>query len=166
MKRYSVEFKEKTARQLFSPDAKTIGQVSRKTGVPTSTVFYWKKLYKEKGLSVSKNKSSSNNLTGAQKFIILVETAAFNEQELSEYCRKKGLYPEQIREWKKAAETANDSSRKSLSKKERKELNKEKHKVKKLEKELRRKEKALAETAALLVLKKKAQAIWGDDEEE
>ena len=38
--------------------------------------------------------------------------------------------------------------------------------IKELERELRRKDKALAETAALLVLKKKAQAIWGDREDE
>ena len=35
--------------------------------------------------------------------------------------------------------------------------------IRELERELYRKEKALAETAALLVLKKKAQAIWGDE---
>jgi hypothetical protein len=35
-----------------------------------------------------------------------------------------------------------------------------------LERELRRKDKALAETAALLTLRKKAQAIWGDGEDE
>jgi hypothetical protein len=115
---------------------------------------------------LNRNSSDSKVLSGAEKFSILIETANLNEQELSEYCRQKGLYPEQVKEWKKAAVAVIESSAKPLSRKERKELNKEKHKVKKLEKELRRKEKALAETAALLVLKKKAQAIWGEDEEE
>lgn len=110
--------------------------------------------------------SNSKSLTGAEKFAILIETASMNEQELAEYCRSKGLYPEQIKEWKKAAVTANEAEDKKLSKKERKERNKEKHKIKKLERELKRKEKALAETAALLVLKKKADAIWGEDEED
>jgi len=164
--RYSSEFKEKISRQLFPPDAKTIGEVSRKTGVPSSTVFYWKKLYREKGRQLSKDSSSKKGLTGKEKFSILIETANLNEHELSEYCREKRLYPEQVKEWKKAAVAVNESSGKPLSRKERKELNKEKHKVKKLQKELNRKDKALAETAALLVLKKKAQAIWGDDEED
>jgi hypothetical protein len=38
--------------------------------------------------------------------------------------------------------------------------------IKQLEKELLRKEKALAEAAALIILRKKAQAIWGDPEED
>ena len=164
--RYSNEFKEKISRQLFPPDAKTIGEISRKTGVPSSTVFYWKKLYREKGRQLSKDSLASKNLTGKEKFTILIDTGNLNEHQLSEYCREKGLYPEQIKEWKKAAVAVNEPSGKRLSKKERKELNKEKHKVKKLQKELNRKDKALAETAALLVLKKKAQAIWGDDEED
>jgi len=165
MMRYSSELKEKISRQLFPPDAKSLGDVSIRTGIPKSTLFGWKKQYKKKGRELSKNASVIKDLTGKEKFTILIETANLNEHELSEYCRAKGLYPEQIKEWKKAAITANESS-KDLSRKERKELNKEKHKVKKLQKELNRKEKALAETAALLVLKKKAQAIWGDNEED
>lgn len=163
--RYSSELKEKISRQLFPPDTKSLSEVSDRTGIPKSTLFGWKNKYKEKGRQLSKDSSSRKDLTGKEKFSILIETGNLNEYELSEYCRTKGLYPEQIKEWKKVAITANESSR-SLSRKDRKELNKEKHKVKKLEKELNRKDKALAETAALLVLKKKAQAIWGDDQED
>ena len=163
--RYSSELKEKISRQLFPPDAKSLGDVSDRTGIPKSTLFGWKNKYKEKGRQLSKDSSSTKKLTGKEKFTILIETANLNEHQLSGHCRTRGLYPEQIKEWKNAAITANESS-KTLSIKERKELNKEKHKVKKLQKELNRKEKALAETAALLVLKKKAQAIWGEDEED
>ena len=42
----------------------------------------------------------------------------------------------------------------------------EARRIRELEKELRRKDKALAETAALLVLKKKANAIWGDEDDD
>jgi transposase len=45
-------------------------------------------------------------------------------------------------------------------------LKEEQKRAKQLEKELQKKEKALAEAATLLLLRKKAQAIWGDDEEE
>ncbi len=166
MIRYSKEFREKITRQLFPPEPNTIKAVSKKTGVPLSTLFYWKKQFRNKGISLNKERSDSKPLTGAEKFAILIETASLNEEELGEYCRRKGLYPEQIKEWKKAAEKANESPEKKLSRKERKELNKEKHKVKRLEKELKRKEKALAETAALLVLKKKVDAIWGEDEDD
>ena len=88
-----------------------------------------------------------------------------NAQEKSEYCRRKGLYPEQIDEWEKVCIHANGSAVQVASEL-RAELKEEAKKVKNLERELIRKEKALAETAALLVLRKKACAIWGENEED
>lgn len=101
----------------------------------------------------------------ADKFAAVVESAAMNEAELSVYCRQKGFYPEQIRQWREACEQANDwdHSRKQRLKETRKADEK---RIRELERELRRKEKALAETAALLVLRKKARAIWGEGEDE
>ncbi len=100
-----------------------------------------------------------------EKFAVVLETATLNESELSEYCRKKGLYPEQVTEWKTACLKANSSPvdhRKALSE----DRKRDKKAIKSLTKELKRKDKALAETAALLVLRKKAQAIWGDPEDD
>ncbi len=87
-----------------------------------------------------------------------------NEAELSAYCRQRGLYAEQIREWREACEQANDWD-KTQNKRLRETRKLDEKRIKELERELRQKEKALAETAALLVLRKKAQAIWGDGEE-
>ena len=88
-----------------------------------------------------------------------------NETELAEYARQKGLYIEQIKAWRDACINANGGIAKEAAKlnRELKDSDKERRK---LEKELTRKEKALAEAAALLVLSKKADAIWGDPEEE
>lgn len=85
--------------------------------------------------------------------MVVLEIANLTEIEFSEYCREKGVYPEQIKEWKEACINANDNAREK-STKAGKELRAE------------RKEKALAEAAALLVLRKKADAIWGTDEED
>jgi transposase len=105
-----------------------------------------------------------DNWTGQDKLAVVIETAALNDSEVSEYCRKKGLYPEQVHRWKQAALKGYDSDEKRQQQQlsSRKE---DKRKIKKLESKLRRKEKALAETAALLVLRKKAQAIWGEEED-
>ena len=105
--------------------------------------------------------SNPENWSGEDKLAVVIETAALNEQELSEYCRKKGLYAEQVARWREISISGHDTSDR-LSKAERRELQQLKKKSRKTEKELRRKEKALAEAAALLVLEKKAQAIWGD----
>lgn len=88
-----------------------------------------------------------------------------NETELAEYARKKGLYVEQIKAWRDACMNANGGVAKEAAKlnQQLKESEKERRK---LQKELQRKEKALAETAALLVLSKKANAIWGDPKDE
>jgi transposase len=86
---------------------------------------------------------------------VVIETAALNEEELAEYCRSNGLYVEQIASWREAAAAGAETQR-PLSHTERQELQQERKKSRKLAKELRRKEKALAETAALLVLQKKA----------
>jgi len=67
--------------------------------------------------------------------------------------------------WREAASAGTETLR-PLSSDERRELQKERKKNRQLEKDLRRKEKALAEAAALLILQKKAQAIWGDTEDD
>ena len=83
------------------------------------------------------------------------------ELELGTYLREHGILPADLERWKVACQEANDRS--SIAAKEyRSNLAAERAKVTLLERELTRKEKALAETAALLVLRGKAQALWGD----
>ena len=94
---------------------------------------------------------------------MVIETAALKEQEPSEYCRKKGLYAEQVARWREISISGHDTSDR-LSKAERRELQQLKKKSRKTEKELKRKEKALAEAAAQLVLeKKKPMPSWGTE---
>ena len=88
-----------------------------------------------------------------------------NESELSHYCRERGLYPEQINQWREACEQANDWQQ-AQTKTLKQAAEKYCKRIRELEKDLRHKEKALAETAALLVLRKKALVIWGAGEEE
>ena len=82
-----------------------------------------------------------------------------------EYAREKGIFVDDIKLWRDACISANGSVAKeaAMYKKELKSSEKE---IKRLEKELNRKNAALAETAALLVLRKKADAIWGDPGDE
>jgi transposase len=88
-----------------------------------------------------------------------------NGAELAEYCRKKGLYKEQIEAWRDTCLNANGREF-NQTKQLNQELKEEKKKAIMLEKDLLKKEKALAEAAAILLLRKKAQAIWGDQEDE
>jgi hypothetical protein len=88
-----------------------------------------------------------------------------SEAELAEYCRKRGLYPEQVKAWRRACEEAN-AWEEAQSRRLKASVREDKKRIKGLERALREKEKALAETAALLVLRKKAEAIWGEPEGE
>ena len=96
---------------------------------------------------------------------MVMESFLMNQVELAEYCRKKGLFKEQIEAWKKTCLSANEQEE-NRTRELATELKEEKKQARQLEKELRHKEKALAEAAALLLLRKKAHAILGDQEEE
>ena len=104
------------------------------------------------------NKKRPQNWTAEEKMQAVMAYDGMDESERGLYLRGHGLYSVDIERWR-------DEMLQALSQKPKKGDPKDKR-IKNLESELRRKEKALAETAALLVLKKKAQAIWGDDEEE
>ena len=97
--------------------------------------------------------------------MFVLETASMNELELSTYAREKGLFVEQINQWREICENANDKPSKSAAELDR-ELRKCRAEKKQLEREVLRKDKALAETAALLTLSKKVRAIWGEEDEE
>ena len=82
-------------------------------------------------------------------------------------CRQRGLYPEQVSHWRQVAQNANAKPVRTMA--EQKDLEKlhaqDQREIKALKKELQRKEKALAEAAALLVLRKKWEAFCSEDEE-
>jgi transposase-like protein len=150
---------------MMPPNAMSVAQVSRETGVSEQTLYNWRNRLRHEGRAVPADSKNPENWCGENKLAVVIETAALNEEQLAEYCRKKGLYVEQVMRWREAAIAGAETLR-PLSAEERRELQQERKKTRKLEKELKRKEKALAEAAALLVLQKKAQAIWGDGEDD
>ncbi|MCQ4365971.1 IS3 family transposase, partial [Mycobacterium gordonae] len=125
----------------------------------------WKKAAVAQGVVKSGGERSNARWSTQEKFSIVVETAGLSEIELSEYCRVKGLYVEQVAEWRDACLQANGGVAEQASKLQ-KELRVKEQQLRDISRELQRKDAALAETAALLVLRKKAQAIWGDPGEE
>ncbi len=165
MKPYSEERKQAVINKMMPPCNTPVSQLVEETGISDGTLYTWRKEARKRGVIVPGDGKNPEKWSSADKFAVVLETASLNEAELGEYCRKKGLYPEQIAQWKQACVNAN-ASRQELTKKERDLLKQEQKKTRKLEKELNRKEKALAETAALLVLQKKARALWGESEDD
>ena len=162
MKLYPEDHKKAMVQKLIESGL-SLSEFARQERINVSTLCGWRKKYSATGLSVSKG-HCSDGWSAEQKFAVVIETAALSEVELSEYCRKKGLYPEQVKQWKLSCIAGNEKptqAPKQLAN-ERKE---DRKRIKELEKELKRKDSALAETAALLVLRKKLNAYWGEDEE-
>ena len=162
-KRYSEEFKESVVKRMMPPNPVSVSQLVKETGVSDVTLYKWRKMYRNRGMAVPADNSNPENWSGEDKLAVVIETAALNEAQLSEYCRSKGLYVEQIEQWKTAALSGYQHSE-QVEKEKARSRQDDKKQIRQLEKELRRKEKALAETAALLVLAKKCEAIWGDEE--
>ncbi|MEW7980699.1 MAG: transposase [Candidatus Sedimenticola endophacoides] len=162
---YPKERKEAVLKKMLPLQNKTIPEISKEEGISEGTLYNWRKAARAEGRLMPDGDSTPAGWAARDKFAAVVATAAMNEAQLSAYCRQNGLYPEQIEQWREACEQANDWDRTQNQKlKESRRLDDKR--IKELERELRKKEKALAETAALLVLRKKAQAIWGDAEEE
>jgi len=159
---YSKEFKEAILKKLSQSDL-SVRQFAQQEGINLSTLYSWQKQFKVSGFSVTKL-GTPDKWSAEEKFAAVLETATLSEIEVSEYCRTKGLYPEQIKAWKLAC-IAGNTTQASNTNKVISESKSDKKRIKQLEKELSRKEKALAETAALLVLRKKFNAYWGEDED-
>lgn len=160
-KRYTPEFRKRILESLQPPQNKTVSQVVKEEGINRNTLYTWIKKAREHGANIpNSSPSHQKKWRKEDKFKMVMETYTMNEAELSEYCRKHGLYVSEIKQWAQRLEQSLDEKQDSS------ELTAEKLKSKQLGKELRRKEKALAEAAALLVLRKKADAIWGDPEED
>lgn len=163
--RYSEEFKESVIKKMMPPNPVSVSELVKETGVSDVTLYKWRKDYRDQGIAVPANRNNPHQWSAEDKLAVVIETASLNEVQLSEYCRSKGLYPEQVQAWKTAALSGYGTK---PQQQQRQSLNQQQDKktIKRLESELRRKEKALAETAALLVLSKKCQAIWGESEED
>jgi len=165
VKAYSAERKEALLRRMMPPESKLVSELARETGITEQTLYTWRRQLKSQGVVVPGDGRNAEEWSSEDKFSVVLETATLNATEMAEYCRRKGLYTEQIAAWRLICRTANANAA-QVAKGQRAQSKDDQKRIRSLEKELNRKEKALAEVAALLVLRKKVQAIWGDKEED
>jgi transposase-like protein len=158
-KRYTAEQKRWVIEQMSPPLNRTVTELAKETGITPVSLRTWRDAARAAGELPAGDWSSS------QKFQAVLETAPLSEAEISEYCRRKAIQPEQLQQWRAACEQANGAGVPAAAG-TRVDNPSALQRVKQLERELRRKEAALAEAAALLVLRKKADAIWGTEEDD
>lgn len=146
-------------QKLCMPGGPSAKKLAAEIGIAHQNLSRWKKQF---GSSM-KLKADKTNLTPQEKLQIIIDTSNLDEKSYGEYLRKHGLHSHQIEEWKQSA--LGGFSPKPVGRpKKSPELVAAQSEIKDLKKDLRRKEKAPSEQTALLILKKKAQAIWGAEE--
>jgi transposase len=159
---YSPEFKASIIARMLPPNNVPVPDLVRETNIPKDTLYAWRAKARREAQGVAAASAPTSGLSSEEKFAVVVQTAVLNEVELGEYCRGKGLYPQEIAAWRARCLQANAVV---SAKAERAELRAQKQQIKTLQRELQRKDKALAEAAALLVLEKKAQRLFGEPED-
>ncbi len=171
---YSEGFKSRMVQKMLEPAAMTACSLSRECGVPQGTLSRWLRLARIVGAMNGKQANPIGNgdpaarrpqdWSAEEKLDAVLEAAAIADEDLGAFLRTKGLHEANLVAWRKtvlaASRAALAGERPRKSRKQTKEIGR----IRELEKELDRKEKALAEVAALLVLKKKVHAIWGDED--
>lgn len=168
---YSERFKERMVQKLADPQGPSAGELSREVGVPQSTLSRW---LRKAGANGGQRRGPDHPLPGRtvtarrpqdwtadEKLEVVLEAQSLSEEELGAFLRRRGLHEAQLEAWREAVlaglkETPRRSSKRSDEAK----------RIRALERELARKEKALAEAAALLVLQKKARALWGEEDDD
>nr|WP_245232217.1 IS3 family transposase [Thiorhodococcus minor] len=158
MKTYSDELKASLLTKMLPPNPVSVPVLAREYGIPRDTLYGWRRQAGDPTALATTPPGPVGVLSGAEKFAAVVETASLNELELGAYCRRKGLFAEQIAAWRTACQHANEPRPTSA---ERTEQRAEREQINQLSKELQRKDRALAEAAALLLLPKKSPGDLG-----
>ena len=153
---YSPERRSAVLKRMLPPNNMAIRQLAQEEGISAATL-HKRAQARGKGQLLPDADAGPEGWSSRDKFAAVLETAALNEADMAEY-----LFPAQITAWRVACEQANDWDRASTARLG-KATKEEKRRVKDLERELARKDRALAETAALLVLRKKAQRSGGTE---
>lgn len=169
---YSPMFKRKMIQKMTGPDPISATTLSKQVDVPQSTLSKW---LRKAGLQssfaypnhncdnpvmrLSVSLKRADDWNPEEKLKAVLEAASLSDEQLGAYLRSKGLHATHLKQWRALMLNGlGDNTKAKKGGAEAKQL-------RELQKELRRKDKALAETAALLVLKKKVQQIWGDEDE-
>ena len=158
MRVYSTAFKSRMLRRLVGPQAISANALAQEVGVPQESLSRWlRATCNVEGMAPSSNPKKP--WTGAEKLRVVSDARGLRETDLGALLRREGLHASDLAAWRTAAEAAlSEAGRRAAP-------SVESRRIQALERELRRKDAALAETAALLVLKKKVQEIWGDGDD-
>jgi len=165
MTQYSEAFKSKMVQRMVGPGALSANRLAQETGIRQPTLSKWLRQARGRMADVKFDSPPPSppsprrpeDWSPEERLRAVMEASRLSEEQLGAYLRREGITEAVLAEWKTTMLEALGGQRKTAG---------DARKVRELEKQLRRKDKALAEAAALLVLQKKVQAIWGDEDDD
>ena len=157
MARYGQKFKDRAVARLPPPESAAVAVVAGEVGIGSVTLERWR----DDALSMP---ARGRAWTAAARLDAVIVTAALDETGKSAWCREHGVYPDELLKWRTSATTALAEPEEIRASPQS--TRQDRRRIKELERELLRKDRALAETAALLVLSKKVAVIFNKGEAE
>ena len=166
---HSPAFREQALVKVYSRGSRDIASVAEELNINLSTLKGWMrdKSRREKLVpgsaamnqpdKIDKVDKRPQDWKPAEQLLALMQTHGLSEEQRNAWCRENGLFAHHLVAWQKAFSNTASSS---TDQQQLRGLKDENHQLKR---ELIRKEKALAEAAALLVLQKKFRAMWEDE---
>ena len=164
---YDASVRDAVRQRMSPPNRESVPEIARDTGIAVQTLYSWRSQWQKQGLLVPATSRPPEQWSPADKSATVIQTAGLSGVELGSFCRERGLYPKQVARWRQAAEDANGPNAPSMS--DQRELQRKNHEqareIRRLQRELEKKEKALSEAATLLVLSKKLDQLWSRDQD-
>ncbi|MBZ0269709.1 transposase [bacterium] len=169
MSTYAAGFKARMVQRMAGPESISATALAKEVGVSQNTLSRWLRQASEAPPTVApmtkkkrQSRSKGSVRTAQDKLRLVLEASALSEEELGAFLRREGVHEAQLEAWRSTAMEAAEGALKAPHGK-RSENTAERRTIRDLERELTRKDKALAEVSALLILKKKIREIWGDE---
>jgi len=164
--KFTQAFKIQAVEKALSrAEGISVLEIAESLGVGYSTLQKWivkSKNHELEPVQPMTKEKRPQDWNQEERLTLVIECGSLSEEAINELCRAQGLYPHHIKQWKEAFSNGTGMNAELKKQTETKKLRNE---IKELKKDLNRKNKALAETAALLVLQKKVNAIWGSNED-
>jgi len=157
MARYGEGFRNRAVARMLPPESAPVGEVAKEIGVTTQTLERWRE-------DAQTRPARGRAWSAGARLEAMIAVAALDEAGKSAWCREHGVYPAELDKWRSSATAALAEPEEVRASPQA--TRQDKKRIKELERELLRKERALAETAALLVLSKKVAAIFNKGEDE
>ncbi|MFN6133073.1 MAG: helix-turn-helix domain-containing protein, partial [Synechococcaceae cyanobacterium] len=163
---YDAALREAVRLRMSPPNGESVSAIARDTGIAVPTLYSWRSQWQKQGLLVPATSRPAEQWSAADKLATVIQSTGLSGPELGSFCRERGLYPKQVARWRQAAEDANGPSAPSMAdQRELQRKNQEQaREIRRLQRELDKKEKALTEAATLLMLSKKFNEIFQPDE--